>query len=62
MVCLKWFICYIVLCKSVLLSFISIMCSGTGLVASGVGRVSGICVAGCLLEVALAAEAFTRVA
>jgi len=38
------------------------VCNGAGLVASVVGRVSGMCVAGRLLEVALAAEAYTRVA
>ena len=38
------------------------MSSGAGLVASGVGRVSGMCVAGRLLEVALLVEAFARVA
>ena len=47
--------------RSVLWSFISIMCSGAGLVASGVGRVYGICVAGRLLEVELTV-AFIRLA
>jgi hypothetical protein len=42
-----------VLCRSVLWSFISIICSGSGLVASGVWRVSGMCVAGRLLVVVL---------
>ena len=37
------------------------MSSGAGLVASGVGRVSGMCVAGRLLGRALTAEAFTKV-
>jgi len=55
--CFTW---YIVLCRSILWSFIPIMCSGAGLVASGVGRVWGMCVAGRLFEVALTAEAFTR--
>ena len=59
---LIWFTWYIVLCRSVLWSFISIMCSGAGLVASGVGRVSGICVAGRLLVVALGMVAFIRLA
>ena len=40
----------------------SIMCSGAGLVASDVGRVSGMCMAGRLLKVTLTAEAFIRVA
>ncbi len=38
------------------------MCSGAGLVGSGVGRVSGMCVVGRLLEVVLFVEAFARVA
>ena len=37
------------------------MCSGAGSVASGLGRVSGMCVAGHLLEVALSVEDFARV-
>ena len=51
-----------VLCRSVLWSFISIMCSGAELVASGVGRVSGMCVAGRLLVVVLGVVDFSRVA
>ena len=38
------------------------MHNGTRLVASGVGRLSGICVAGSLLGRALAAATFARVA
>jgi hypothetical protein len=39
------------------------MCSGAGLVASGVGRVSNMCVSGRLLvEVALPVDAFIRLA
>ncbi len=59
---LIWFTWYIVLCRRVLWSFISFMCSGTGLVASGVGRVSGMCVAGRLLVVALRMVVFMRLA
>ncbi len=59
---LIWFTCYIVLCRSVLWSFISIMCSGAGLVASGVGRVSGMRGAGRLLVVALRMVAFIGLA
>ena len=55
-----WFTWYIVLCRSVLLSFISIMCSGAGLEVSGVGRVSGMCVDGPLLVEALGIVAFIR--
>jgi hypothetical protein len=43
-------------------SFIYRMYNWAGLVASGVGRVSGMCVAGRLLEVTLTAEALTIVA
>ena len=57
--CFTW---YIVWCRSVLWSFISIMCSGAGLDASGVGRVSRMCEAGRLFEVALAVGAFISVA
>ncbi len=53
---------YIVLCRSVLWSVISIMCSGAGLDASGVGRVPGMCVAGHLLGVMFAVEAFIKLA
>ena len=59
---LSRFTWYIVLCRSVLWSFISIMCSGVGLVASGVGRVSGMCVDGRLLVVALGMVNFIRLA
>ncbi len=38
------------------------MSNGAGMVASGVGRVSGMCVDGCLLGRALTAKAFARVA
>ena len=51
-----------VLCRSVSWSFISIMCSGAGLVASDVGRVSGMCVVGLLLLEALGIVAFIRLA
>ena len=50
LICFTW---YIVLYGSVLWSFIIIMCSGAGLLASGVEWVSGMCVAGRLLVVAL---------
>ncbi len=59
---LIWFTWYIVLCRSVLWSFISIMCSGAGLVASGVGSVSGMCVVGRLLVVVLRIVVFSRLA
>ena len=49
--CLTW---YIVLCRSVLWSVISVMCSGAGFDASGVGGVSGICVEGCLFGLTFA--------
>ena len=39
--CLAW---YIVLCRSVFLSVISVTRSGAWFVVSGVGRMSGICV------------------
>ena len=39
--CLAW---YIVLCRSVFLSVISVISSGAGFVVSGIGRMSGICV------------------
>ncbi len=57
-----WFTWYICLCRSVLRSFIFIICSGAGLVASGVGRVSGMCVAGRLLMVVLRMVVFMRLA
>ena len=53
---------YIVLCSSVLWSVISIMCSGAEFDASGVGRVSGMFVAGRLLEVMFAVEVVHRLA
>jgi len=59
---LIWFTWYIVLCRSVLWLFIFIMCSGAGLVASGVGRVLVMCVAGRLLVVALRIIVFIRLA
>ena len=59
---LSYFTWYIVLCRSVLWSVISIMCNGAGLDASGVGRVSGMCVAGRLFGLALAVGAAIRLA
>ena len=53
---------YIVLCSSVLWSVISIMCSGAEFDVSGVGRISGMCVAGRLLEVMFAVELVHRLA
>jgi hypothetical protein len=55
-----WFTWYIVLFRNVFWSFISIMCIGTELVASGVGRVSGMCVAGRFFVMALGIVAFIR--
>ena len=43
-------------------SVISIMCSGAGFDVSGVGRVSGVGVAGRLFEVMFAVEVFIRLA
>ena len=57
-----WLTWYIVLYRSVLWSLISVMCGGAGLVASGVGRVSGMCVVGPLLVEALGIVAFIRTA
>ncbi len=57
-----WFTWYIVLCRSVLWSFISVMCSGAGLVASGVGRVSGMYMVGPLLVEVLRIVSFIRLA
>ena len=48
--------------RSVSWSFTSIMCIGAGLVVPGGGRVSGMCVAGRLLVVALGIVAFIRLA
>ena len=45
---------YIVVCRSVLWSVISVICSGAGLDAAGVGRVSGMCVAGRLFGLTFA--------
>ena len=53
---------YVVLCRSVLWSVISIVCSGAGFDASGVGRVSGMCVAGRLFGLTFAVEAFIKLA
>ena len=53
---------YIVLCRSVLWSVISVMSSGAGFVVSGVGRVSGMCVAGLLFGLMLVVEALIRLA
>ena len=50
------------LLKNCLLSFISTMSNEAGLVASGVGMGSGMCVAGRLLGGALTVESFARVA
>ena len=55
-----WFTWYIVLRRCVLCSFISFMCTGARFVASGVGRVLGMCVAGLLLVEALGIVAFMR--
>jgi hypothetical protein len=49
--CLTW---YIVLYRSVLWSVIFVMCSGAGFDASGVGRVSGMLVAGRLFGLTFA--------
>ncbi len=43
-------------------SVISIMCSGARFDVLGVGRVSGMCGAGRLLEVMIAVEVFIRLA
>ena len=59
---LSWFTLYIVLCRSVLWSAISILCSGAGLDASGAGRVSGMCMAGRLFEVVFAVGVCIRLA
>ena len=48
---LSWLTWYIVLCRSILWSVISIMCSGAGFDVYGVGKVSGMCVARRLFEV-----------
>ncbi len=59
---LSWLAWYIVLCRSVLWSVISVMSSGAGFVVSGVGRVSGICVAGRLFGLMVVMEAVIRLA
>ena len=62
MVCLKLFYVIYRLWKSILWSVISIMCSGAGINASGVERVSGMCVAGRLFRVMFAVAAFIKLA
>ena len=57
--CLAW---YIVLCRSVFLSVISVIRSGAGFVASRVGRVSGICALGRLFWLVFLVEAVIRLA
>jgi hypothetical protein len=57
--CLTW---YMVLCKRVLWSLISVMCSGAGLDGSGVGKDSGMCVAGRLFGFMVAVEVFVKLA
>ncbi len=59
---LSWLTWYMVLCRSVLWSVISVIVSGAGFVVSGVGRVSGICVAGRLFGLMLVVGAFIRLA
>ena len=59
---LSWFTWYIVLCRRVLWSVISVMVSGAGFVGSGVGRVSGMRVAGRLFGLFVVVEAVMRVA
>ena len=59
---LSWLTRYIILCRSVLWSVISIMCSRAGFDVSGIGRVSGMCVAGRLFEVMFDVEVFIRLA
>ncbi len=59
---LSWLAWYIVLCRSVLRSAISVMSSGAGLVVSGVGRVSGMCVGRRLFGLMLVVEAVVRLA
>ena len=49
----SWLARYIVPCRSVLWSVISVMWRGAGLEAAGEGRVSGICVDGRFFEVEL---------
>ena len=59
---LSWSTWYIVVCRSVLWSVISIMCSGAGFDVSIVGRVSGMCVVVRLFGWVFAVEAFIRLA
>ncbi len=59
---LNWFTWYIVLCSSVLWSVISVIISGAGFGVSGVGRVSGICVAGRLFGLMVVVGAVIRLA
>ena len=59
---LSWLAWYIVLCRSVLRSVISVMSSGAGLVVSGEGRVSGMLVVRRLLGLILMVEAVIRLA
>jgi hypothetical protein len=59
---LCWLAWYIVLCWGVLWSVNYVMSSGAGFVVSGVGRVSGICVAGRLFGLMLVVEAVIRLA
>ncbi len=51
-----------VLCKRVLWSVISVVCSGAGLDGSGVGKDSGMCVAGRLFGLMVAVEVFIKLA
>ena len=55
--CFAW---YIVLCRSVFLSVISVIRSGAGFVVSRVGRVSGICVLGRLVWFVVLVDAVIR--
>ncbi len=59
---LSWLAWYIVLCRSVLWSVISVMCSGAGFGVSIVSRVSGMGVAGRLFGVMFAVEVCIRLA
>ena len=59
---LSWLTCYIVLCGSIVWFVISIMCNRAGCDVSGVGRVSGICMAGRLFEVMFAQGVCIRLA
>ncbi len=51
-----------VLCKRILWSVISVMCGGAGLDGSGVGKDSGMCVAGRLFGLMVAVEVFIKLA